>query len=78
VPPCVGDCDGNEQVTVDELVMVVNVALGSSSLARCTPCDADADERVSIREIVGAVDCALNGCPSQRTPRPGRGTGGGT
>lgn len=76
VQQCVGDCDRNEQVTVDELVLVVNVALGSSSLQRCTPCDADGDSNVSISEIVGAVDCALNGCPSQRTPEPGRGDAG--
>ena len=55
-------------MTVDELVIVVNVALGSSSLQRCTPCDANGDSQSSINEVVGAVDCALNGCPSQRTP----------
>lgn len=59
---CVGDCDQNGAVTVDELVLAVNVALGSQSVSACSAADADADGAVTIDELVGAVNAALAGC----------------
>jgi hypothetical protein len=59
---CPGDCNGDGQVTVNELVVAVNVALGSQPASSCTACDTNGDGMVSINELVAAVTRALNGC----------------
>ncbi len=58
-----GDCGGDGAVTVDELVIAVNIALGSAGADTCTPVDVDGDGAVTIDELVGAVKAALAGCP---------------
>ena len=60
---CVGDCDGNETVTVDDLVKGVNVALGAAAVDTCAALDADGDGQASIAELVRAVGFLLDGCP---------------
>ena len=60
--PCVGDCDHNGRVTVDELVRGVAIALGPDALVSCETFDADHDGRVSVEEIVLAVNAELHGC----------------
>jgi hypothetical protein len=58
---CVGDCDQNGHVTVDELVRAVGLALGSAT----TPCpafDRNGDGLVTIDELIRGVNSALNGC----------------
>ena len=42
-PACVGDCDGGEQVTVDEILTMVNIALGNAPLSSCTAGNANGD-----------------------------------
>lgn len=59
---CVGDCDGNGSVTVDELVAGVNSALGAGAAVDCESLDANRDGLVTVDEIVTAVDKALAGC----------------
>jgi hypothetical protein len=61
---CVGDCDHNGIVTVDELLTAVNIALGSADvpMRECLPADANLDYSVSIDELVTAVNHALGGC----------------
>jgi hypothetical protein len=59
---CSGDCDGDRQVTVDEILTMVNIALGNGSNAECKPGDANRDGKVTVDEIVIAVRAALNGC----------------
>ncbi|MCX8073765.1 MAG: hypothetical protein N3C12_15160 [Candidatus Binatia bacterium] len=67
VPPaCVGDCDNNGEVTVEEIVRAVNIGLGSGLVADCTAVDHDEDGTVTVDEIVAAVNAALFGC----TPGP--------
>jgi hypothetical protein len=58
----VGDCSGDGEVTVDELIMMVNVALGSTDLVKCLSADADSSGEVTVDEIVAAVSRSLNGC----------------
>jgi len=58
--PCEGDCNSDGTVTVNEVVVCVNMALGTSDA--CHACDANGDGTVTINEIIGAVDAALNGC----------------
>jgi len=59
---CSGDCDGNQAVTVDELVKGVNIALGTSPLVQCEAFDRDQGGTVSVDELVAAVRNALEGC----------------
>jgi hypothetical protein len=60
--PCGGDCDGSHEVTVDEVVNMVNIALGIADLSTCTPGDLNDDTQILIDEIVAAVNNALSGC----------------
>jgi hypothetical protein len=63
-PPgaCVGDCNGSGNVSIDELVSGVNIALGQRFLSTCPAFDADGNGTLAINELVQAVDRALNGC----------------
>ncbi len=65
-PPatCVGDCGRDGEVTIDELILMVNVALGITSVQNCAPGDANGDGEITIDEIIQAVNRALSGCPS--------------
>lgn len=59
---CVGDCNRDSQVTVDEIVRAVNIALGNSFVSTCLAVDGNGDNQVTVDEIVRAVNSALNGC----------------
>jgi hypothetical protein len=61
--PCVGDCNGDHQVTVDEILTMVNIALGNASVTMCEAGDANHDNQITVDEILTAVNNALNGCP---------------
>jgi hypothetical protein len=66
---CVGDCNGDGTVGINELILAVNIALGSRDVADCANADGDSNGSVSINELVGAVNNALNGCtPAEPTP----------
>lgn len=60
---CVGDCDGNRSITVDEIVTLVAVSLGSAPLG-CVAGDVDASGTITVDEIVAALTRALTGCSS--------------
>jgi len=60
--PCAGDCDGNHQVTVDEILAMVNIALGNAHVTTCEAGDANHDNQITIDEILAAVNNALGGC----------------
>lgn len=67
---CVGDCDGNGTVTVAEIIMMVNMALGTPDLSPCAA-DPNGDGTISIDELVMATRGALEGCePAAPTPTP--------
>ena len=59
---CVGDCNNDGRVTVDELVRAVNIALGNSFISTCREVDPSGDGQVTVNEILQAVNRALNGC----------------
>jgi len=59
---CVGDCNGDGSVTVNELILMVNIALGILPPSACPAGDANHDGNVTITEIIAAVNNALNGC----------------
>jgi hypothetical protein len=58
----VGDCGDGGQVTIDEILTMVNIALGNVGVGACTAGDANADGKITVDEILTAVDNALNGC----------------
>ena len=59
---CPDDCDGSNDVQINELISCVNVALGGD-LSSCRACDVDGDGSVSISELISGVNAAQNGCP---------------
>ena len=59
---CAGDCDSGGAVAINELVICVNIALGSAAVTGCAPCDVNGDESVAINELIAAVNAALGGC----------------
>ncbi len=61
--PCVGDCDGTGNVTVNEIITLVNIALGNAEASACVhgvPSGAEVD----VTLIIQAVNNALNECPA--------------
>ncbi len=66
-PPRAGDCNRNMQVSVDEVIHGVNIALGSAPVAECPRFDMDESQTVSIDELVAAVDSAIH--PGMRDPQ---------
>lgn len=59
---CVGDCTGNEVVTIDDLKRGVGIALKQQDVASCRSFDADMSGQVEINELVTAVVASLQGC----------------
>ncbi len=60
---CIGDCDGSHTVTVNEIITLVNIALGDAQAAACANGISSGDP-VDITLIVQAINNALNGCPA--------------
>ncbi len=61
---CVGDCSGSHVVTVNDLITMVNIDLGTSPVSSCTAGDADGNGEITIDEIITALNNALNTCPN--------------
>ena len=63
-PPqlCGGDCDLNGVITVDEVLVLVNIGLGGAPVDLCAGGDLDGNRQVTVEEILRAVDNALHGC----------------
>ncbi|MCK6556793.1 hypothetical protein L6Q96_19765 [Candidatus Binatia bacterium] len=70
---CTGDCNGDKEVTVDEIITMVNIANGMATIEACPNADGNDDGEVSIDDIISAVNNANNGCP----PEPEGGCGDG-
>lgn len=60
---CVGSCNRDSEVTINEILTMVNIALGTAAPADCEPGDANRDGEITVNEILAAVNNALNGCP---------------
>jgi hypothetical protein len=59
---CVGDCNEDGVVHVDELVLGIDIGLGGAAVAACPPLDRDGDGQVDISENIAAVSNSLNDC----------------
>jgi hypothetical protein len=64
---CVGDCNGDERVEVNELIVGVNIALDALALTECASFD-DGQGRVTVDRLVRAVSNALTDCGARPTP----------
>lgn len=60
--PCVGDCNDSGGVTIEDLLTMVNIALGNVPVSNCTAGDPNRDHQVTVDEILAAVTNALEGC----------------
>lgn len=60
---CAGDCNGDGRVPVDEVLTLVNIAVGNTLIAACEAGDANHDGQITVDEILAAVNAALTGCP---------------
>jgi len=68
---CISDCNCDSQVTIEEILVMVNIALGKTGVSFCLMGDANGDGAITVDEILGAVFNALNGCaPPPSTPTP--------
>ncbi len=56
---CPADCSGDRQVTVDEIVSCVNIALGNLEVTGCPECDLSGEGQVTVDEIIRSVNAAL-------------------
>ena len=55
-----GDCNGDGKVTIDELILGVNISLEACSRSTdCPAFDTDVSGGVSIDELIAAVNAAL-------------------
>lgn len=76
--PCVGDCNGDGMVAINELIIGVNIALGNRPVGDCPSFDSNNNGLVAVNELVQAVNAALQGCsgtvptptPTQVVPDP--------
>ena len=64
-PTCIGDCNEDDRVTIDELVRGVTIALGKAELSECPLLNPSGDGQVAVNEIVRAVNAALFDCSAQ-------------
>jgi hypothetical protein len=56
---CEGDCNGDQVVTIDEVVVLVDIALGEQPVSACPH---GATGPVNIANLVKSVSNALYGC----------------
>ena len=69
--PCVGTCHGGGAVAINDLLTMVNVALGIAPVSACLAGDTNGDSKITITELLAAVNNALYGCGvTPPTPLP--------
>jgi len=61
---CAGNCNGDHEVSIDELLTMVNIALGSTAVSECIAGDTGGDGAITVDEILEAVNVALTACSS--------------
>lgn len=60
--PCPGDCDGDQLISINEIIRGVNIALGRPGLADCIQFDVNRDGSVGITELISAIFAASQTC----------------
>jgi hypothetical protein len=59
---CVGDCGGDGAVTVNEIIVGVNVALGGQTIESCPLFDCNGNGQLTVDCLIRAVNASLDGC----------------
>ena len=59
---CTGDCDGSGDVTVNEIITLVDIALGTAQRLACAS-GVPSGAAANVALIIQGVNNALNGCP---------------
>ncbi len=67
---CVGDCDGDGNVSIAELIRGINIALGNALLDVCPSFDVNDNQTVNINELIQAINAALAGCEANSDASP--------
>lgn len=62
-PVCVGDCNGDRQVLINELLTGVNIVLETMPVSAC-PAFRNSRGTVDVAQVIRAVNSALFGCPA--------------
>lgn len=70
---CVGDCNGDGAVQINELILGVNIALNVLDISECPSLD-DGQGTVTVNRLIAAVNSALCNCGVCPTPEPGTAT----
>lgn len=65
---CVGDCNGDGMVSVNELILGVNIPFGLRPLDDCPSFACTGGSSVPINCLVQGVNNALGSCPPEDTP----------
>ncbi len=71
-PACTGDCDGSCDVTVEEIVTLITIAM-TGGAESCTAGDADGSGAIDVAEIVTATRELVHGCSCWPAPDCGDG-----
>ena len=61
-PSCVGDCEGADTVVINDLITLVNIALGAHEPSACPNGGLPIGGEVDVAVIIQAVNNTLNGC----------------
>lgn len=61
---CTGDCNGDSEVVVNEVVTGVTIALGNALISACPSFDSNASTTVEVNELITGVNNLLAGCPA--------------
>lgn len=61
-PVCVGDCGAVGVVTINDVVVLINIALDEAMVSTCEAGDKNKNGVITVDEIVTAVSNALTGC----------------
>jgi hypothetical protein len=60
--PCMGDCNSDGEVSIDELVLGMSIMLGRATVDQCPAYDADCGPTLRIDCLVRAANSAVIGC----------------
>jgi hypothetical protein len=71
VVACIDDCNNDNMLIINEVLVVVNIALGNQPVAGYVAEDRNGYGTITVEEIPAAVANALNGCSGvESTPIP--------
>jgi len=67
-PACAGDCDGNGNVSIDELMRGVDIAIGTTAVDQCPAFDCNHTGQVNVVCLIQGVESSLDGCVPKAQP----------